>query len=72
MSLISRVHIRICPWIHEEIGAIESIHMGAVIVVDSVRIEEFAGVVGVIAGFLKPDRQEIIVKPPINEFGVAT
>lgn len=70
MSLISRVHIRIRPRIHEEIGAIESIDMGTVIVIDGVRIEEFARVVGVIARFLEPDGQEIIVESPIHEFRV--
>lgn len=72
MSLVGRVHVGICIWIHEEIGAIKAIDMGAVVVVNGVSIEELAGIVSVIAGFLKPDRQEIIVKSPIHEFGVAT
>lgn len=55
MSLVGRVHVGICIWIHEEIGTIKAIDMGAVIVVNGVSIEELACVVSVVAGFLEPD-----------------
>jgi hypothetical protein len=72
MSLIGGVHVRIGIWIHEEIGSIKAIDMGTVIILDRVSIEELARVVGVIARFLEPDRQKIIVKSPFHKFGVST
>lgn len=70
MSLVGRVHVGIRVWIHEEIGAIKTIDMGAVVVVNGVSIEELAGVVSVIARFLEPDGQEVIVESPIYKLGV--
>jgi hypothetical protein len=70
MSLVGRIHVRIGIWIHEEIGTIEAIDMGAVVVVNGVSIEELAGVVSVIARFLEPNGQEVIVESPIYKFGV--
>ena len=72
MSLIGGVHVRIGIWIHEEIGSIKAIDMRAVIILDRVSIEELASIVGVIACFLEPDRQEIIVKAPFHKFGIST
>lgn len=46
--------------------------MRAVIVLNGVRIEELARVIGVVARFLEPDGQEILIESPFHKFGVAT
>ena len=45
--------------------------MGLVIVVNRVRVENFAGVVGIISGFLQPNGEVVVVKPLGDEFGIS-
>lgn len=45
--------------------------MGGIVVVDRVRVEELAGVVGVIADFLEPHGEVVGVEPLGEELGVA-
>lgn len=46
--------------------------MGPVVVIDRVSIEEFAGIVGIVAGILEPDWQEVVIEPLIHELRIAT
>lgn len=52
VALIGCVEVGIRVGVQQKIGAIESIHMGLVIVLDGMGVEEFTSIVGVIAGVL--------------------
>ena len=46
--------------------------MGFIVVADCMRVEQLSGVVGVVAGLLEPDGEEVVVEPAIHEFRVAS
>lgn len=72
ISLVSRVEICVGVGIEEKIGAVEPLDMGAVIIVDGMSVEELAGVVGVVASFLEPHWQEVLVESAIHKLGVSS
>lgn len=72
VPLIGGVQVRVGIGIEEEIGSIEPGHVGRVVVVDSVRIEELACVVCVVPGLLQPDGEEVGVESLLNEFWIAS
>lgn len=61
VGLERRVYVAVGVWIEEEVGRCESIDVGTVVVCDVVRIEEFTCVVGIVAGCLEPDGEEVVV-----------
>ena len=46
--------------------------MGFIVVADRMCVEQFSGVVGVVAGLLEPHGEEVVVEPTIHEFRVAS
>ena len=58
--------------IEEEVGASEARHVGAIIVPNSVRIEQLASVIGVVALGLEPQWKPVFVIATLHKLGVST
>lgn len=56
-GLVVMVRVRV----QQKLGAVESVGVGLVVVGDSVAVPELSGVVGVVAGFLHPHGQVIVI-----------
>ena len=72
VALVGGVVVGIGVWIEQEIGTVESFHMGSVVIVDAMRVHEFPRVIGIIASILQPNGEEVLVKPSFNELGIST
>ena len=72
VSLIGRVPVGIGIWIEQEIGTIEAVHKGRIVRPQTVRIEQFTRVEGVVTGGLQPNGEEVLVEPLCDEFGVSS
>lgn len=66
-----RIVVAVGVGVEEEVGAIEALGVGAVVVGCAVRVPELANVVGVVAGFLEPDREVVVVPAGFDDAGVA-
>ena len=51
---------------------IETLHVGIIVVVDSVCVEQLASVVGVVPCFLEPHGKIVLIESLADEFGVTT
>jgi hypothetical protein len=71
VALIGGVEVGVGVGVEEEVGTIETIDVRAMVIVDCVCIEEFAGVVGVITGLLQPDGEEVVVEAPVDKLGIS-
>lgn len=70
--LVDGVEVRVGARIEQEVGGGPAGDVRRVVVVNSVSVEQFARVVGRVAGFLQPDGQVVFIEALRDKFRVAT
>lgn len=71
VPLIGCVEVAVGEGVKEEVGGGPATGVRLVVVLNCVGVEELAGVVGVVSGFLEPDGEVIGVEPLREELGIA-
>lgn len=72
IALVGTVQVGVGERVQQEVGAIEAVDKRAVIVLDSVGVEQLASVVRVVPRVLQPNGQEVVVEAAVNELGIAS
>lgn len=72
IPLVGGIEIRISEWVEEKIRSGKAVHVWLIIIFHGMRIEQFPRIKRVVARFLQPHWQKVVIKTAFYEFWITT